>query len=194
MQIAKCEMRPLGLALVLLSFSAVAGPLGPTTQLPGFDREQSRMVYEEGSRLFQEAIQKVGARVGVDRAKMSAKEVQCGVAQFMRAAIEAAAFQRGGLSASQVSGARRAIEHLQRVADEFCDRPKGGGLGTGNAGDKVAKAFFDEYAPQARTTLDTVRDRLASIFSPEGARAARDAVLAAVLVVAGAVTLPLWAS
>jgi hypothetical protein len=181
------------LLLVLLSVPAVAEPLGPGTVLPGFDKEQSRMVYEEGSRILNDAQRKLGSKVGVSR--LSGRALMCGLAGMMQGVIEAAAFNiRGQLTPSDIASARKAINYLSDIQAQNCDRTGGGGLGTGNDGDRLLKAFFDAHAPQARSILEEVRDKLGSILNADAARAARDAMLAAVIVAAGLVTAPLWAT
>jgi hypothetical protein len=185
-------MPRIALALLLLSLPALAQPLGPTTQLPGFDQEQSRMVYEEGSRILRDAQQRFGPKLGIK--SLTGRALVCALSQLIQGVIEAAAFQQGaGLTPAQVSGARTAIDYLRDVQAQNCDRPRGGGMGTGNEGDRLVKAFFDAHAPQARSLLETVSERLTTMFTPAAARSARDVLIAAVLVAVGIATMPLWA-
>jgi hypothetical protein len=181
---------PLSLLVLLFAFSASADPLGPNVRLPGFDLEQSRMVRDEASRILGDAQRRFGPGLGIKT--LTGRALTCGLATFMQGVIEAAAFQQGaGLSPAQTSGARKAIDYLRDVQAKNCDRPSGGALGTGNEGDKIAKAFYDAHAPQARSTLDEVRERLGVIFSADAARLARDAMLAAAMVAAGLVLAPI---
>lgn len=172
--------------LLLLPALAGAQPLGPDAMLPGFDREQSRLVYDNGVSLLERAQQEQGRRL-----LPGSSGFLCALAGLMLGTVEAAAFQqRGSLSPAQVQGARRAMAYLADVQVRNCGRPPGGGLGTGNEGDRLLKAFFDAHAPRARSRLEEVRGWLGKHLGVSAGSPLVEATLVVAALLAGAATLP----
>lgn len=159
--------------------------------IPGLDAHQSELVLQEGSRLFDVARAEFEAGHGAQQ--LSVEDVVCGTARMMQGRLAGTLMEVPNLSAGQVASVKRAINYLQGVVDKNCERPKGGGDGSGNAGDRIVQAWASKHAPTARNVLEEMRDKLRTVSGVDVSRAARDVVLAAALVAAGLATAPLWA-
>ena len=171
----------------LLPTLAYAGePLGIFANLPGFSREQSRLTYEAGQKL-------VAAAQGqqADKPLLQGRGLICALAQMMQGSIEAEVVRYSKeMTAGQVGNARKAISYLREVQEKHCDRPKGGGGGSGNEGDQLVAAFVKQHSGTTRHRVAEARHRLREWVGLPEASLAQELALVGAVVVAGALAVP----
>jgi hypothetical protein len=173
-------------ACLIVASLAWAQPVGPDVTLPGLDRSESREFNARGTSLLEETQRQKGG----PPLQPGGRGFICALAGFTAAVIVGEMNHPGArLSPADIRDARKALVYLNDVMNRFCDRPKGGDVGSGNDGDKLL-GFAVARLPKARMSLSEARKLVGDFLGLPESSIARDVALSVAVILAGAATLP----